>query len=130
MHAAPRAVPDSPFSIPAKFTAAHRLLRENGFNHVVRAENIADRHFKIFFVRNGQENARLGIIVGKKTLSGAADRNRVKRMIREAFRQHRVKLCKLDIVVLVRHDLPQEGGTQVGNLKMLFSQVENRCAES
>jgi ribonuclease P protein component len=130
MPAAPRVVPSSPFSIPAKFTATHRLLRENGFNHVVRAENIADRHFKIFFVRNGQENARLGMIVGKKTLSGAADRNRVKRMIREAFRQHSVKLCKLDIVVLVRHDLPQEGGTQVGNLKMLFSQVENRCAES
>lgn len=136
MHAAPRVVPDSRFSISAspsglsaKFTAAHRLLRENGFGHVIHADNIADRQFKIFFVRNGKKNARLGIIVGKKTLSGAADRNRVKRIIREAFRQHNIKLYKLDLVVMVRRAYPQECGTQAGDLKMLFSRVENRCAE-
>jgi ribonuclease P protein component len=106
------------------------LLRENGFDHAVRAGNIADRHFKVYFVRNGQENARLGIIVAKKMLPGAADRNRVKRMIREAFRQHSIKLRKLDVVVRVRHILPRECGAQAGNLEMLFSQVENRCAES
>jgi len=136
MHAAPRAVPDSQFNISAspsglsaKFSAAHRLLRENGFGHVIEAENIADRHFKIFFVRNGKKNARLGIIVGKKTLSGAADRNRVKRIIREAFRQHNIKLCKLDLVVMVRRAYSQECDTQAGDLKMLFSRIENRCAE-
>ena len=130
MHAAPRAVPNSRFSISAKFTATHRLLRENGFDHVVRAGNIADRHFKVYFVRNGQENARLGIIVGKKLLPGAADRNRVKRMIREVFRQHNIKLRKLDVVVRVRNILPGGCGAQADNLEMLFSQVENRCAES
>jgi len=132
MHAAPRAVQDSQSSLSAlsaKFTAAHRLLRENGFDHVVRAESLSDRHFKIFFARNDKKNARLGIIVGKKTLSGAADRNRVKRIIREAFRQHGIKQCKLDLVVMVRRADPQERGSQAGNLKMLFSRVGNRCAE-
>ncbi|MBI2286664.1 MAG: ribonuclease P protein component [Nitrosomonadales bacterium] len=135
-HVAPRAVPDSRFSISAlpsslsaEFTAVHRLLRKNGFDHVIRAENIADKYFKIFFVRNGERNARLGIIVAKKTLSGAADRNRVKRIIREAFRQHNIKQCKLDVVVMARHAYPLESGAQAGNLKMLFSRVENRCAE-
>jgi len=122
-------VQDSPFSLSAKFSAAHRLLRENGFDHVIRAENIADRHFKVFFVRNGQKNAKLGIIVGKKTLSGAADRNRVKRLIRETFRQHSIKLCQLDLVVMVRRAYPQGCDTRDGNLKMLFSRVENRCTE-
>ena len=129
-------MPDSRFSISAlpsslsaEFTAAHRLLRKNGFDHVIRAENIADKYFKIFFVRNDERNARLGIIVAKKTLSGAADRNRVKRIIREAFRQHNIKQCKLDVVVMARHAYPLESGAQAGNLKMLFSRVENRCAE-
>lgn len=130
MHAAPRAVRDSQSSLSAEFTVAHRLLREAGFDHVVHAENIADRHFKVFFVRNGKKNARLGMIVGKKTLPGAADRNRVKRIIREAFRQHGIKQCKLDLVVMVRRADPQECDTQTGNLKMLFSRVENKCAES
>ena len=129
MHAAPRAVQDSRFSLSGKFTVAHRLLRENGFDHVVYAENIADGCFKVFFVRNSKRNARLGIIVGKKTLPGAVDRNRAKRIIREVFRRHKVKLCKLDMVVMVRRAYPQECGAHAGNLKMLFSRVENRCAE-
>ena len=130
MHVAPKAVQNSQSSLSAKFTTAHRLLRENGFDHVVRAENISDRHFKIFFVRNCKKNARLGVIVGKKMLSGAVDRNRVKRAIRETFRQHNVKQCKLDLVVMLRRADSQEGTTQICNLKMLFSRVENRCAES
>lgn len=129
MHVAPRAVQDSQSSLSAKFTAAHRLLRENGFAHVIHAENIADRRFKVFFVRNCKKNARLGIIVGKKMLPGAADRNRAKRIIREAFRQHNIKLCKLDLVVMVRYAYSQERFTQAGNLKMLFSRIENKCAE-
>lgn len=136
MHAAPRAVPDSPSkppvspsSRPACFTAAHRLLRENGFDHVVRAASLSDRNFKVFFVHNNEKNARLGIILGKRTLSGAVDRNRVKRTIREAFRQHGIKRRKLDLVVMVRRIDPQECSTQAGNLNMLFSRVENRCAE-
>lgn len=130
MHAAPRVVQDSQSNLSAKFTAAYRLLRENGFDHVVRAESISDRHFKVFFVRNGKKNARFGIIVGKKTLALATDRNRMKRVIREVFRQHSIKLCGLDLVVMLRRNDPQEGGMQVGNLKMLFNRVESRCAES
>lgn len=130
MRVAPRVVQDSQSNLSAKFTAAHRLLREIGFDHVVRAESISDRHFKVFFVRNGKKNARFGMIVGKKTLALATDRNRMKRVIREAFRQHSIKLCGLDMVVMLRRNDPQEEGVQVGNLKMLFNRVVSRCAES
>jgi ribonuclease P protein component len=130
MRVAPRVVQDSQSNLSAKLTATHRLLRENGFDHVVRAESISDRNFKVFFVRNGKKNARFGMIVGKKTLALATDRNRMKRVIREAFRQHSIKLCGLDLVVMLRRNDPQEGGVQIGNLKMLFNRVESRCAES
>lgn len=130
MRVAPRVVQDSQCSISAKFTATHRLLREDGFDHVVRAESISDRHFRIFFVRNGKKIARLGMVVGKKTLSGAAARNRMKRAIREAFRQHSIKQCKLDLVVMVRRTDPEEDGALVRNLETLFNRVESsRCAE-
>jgi len=132
MHAVPRVVQESQYNspaFPAKFTSAHRLLRNNGFDQVVRAANVTDLRFKIFFVRNGIKNARLGIIVGKKTLSGAADRNRVKRIIREAFRQHSIKQRHLDLVVMVRRADSLVDGAQVDNLKMLLTRIENRCAE-
>lgn len=129
MHVALKVVQDSRFSLSAKFTAAHRLLRTTGFDQAVRAESIADKYFKVFFAGNGKENAKLGIIVGKKTLPCAADRNRIKRIIREAFRQHSIKLCKLDLVVMVRSAYSQENSMQIDNLKALFSRVENRCAK-
>jgi ribonuclease P protein component len=122
-------VPDSLSSITAQFAAACRLLRADGFDHVMHAENIADKHFKIFFVRNCLNNARLGIVASKKLLPNAVDRNRVKRIIREVFRHHQIKLCNLDLVVMVRRDYSRMVNTRVDSLDKLFSQVKNRCAE-
>ena len=136
MRAAPRGVPDlrsdKPVSLSclsARLPSAQRLLRKNGFNHVVHAENVADRSFKVFFVRNRKANARLGIVVGKKTLPGAVSRNRIKRIIREVFRQHSIKMCGLDLVVMVKRAYSQADDAQVGRLNMLLSRVESLCAE-
>lgn len=40
--------------------------------------------------------------MAKKRLKRAVDRNRIKRLVRESFRQHRSGLAGLDIVVLVK----------------------------
>ncbi len=124
----PEAVRDSQpsINIPAEFTVAHRLLREDRFDHVVHAENIADKYFRIFFVRNDKKNARLGIIAGKRSLPGAVQRNRVKRAIREAFRQHRIKVQQIDLVVMVRCADSQAAKSE--DLETLFSRVEEKCA--
>ena len=133
MPAVQGAVQDSRSSVAiasaATLSATQRLLREDGFDHVICAENIADKQFKIFFARNHKEHARLGIVASKRILAHAVDRNRIKRVIREAFRQHSIKAQKLDIVVMVRHAYAQEPGMRGDNLKNLFSRVENRCAE-
>ena len=132
MHAAPRVVQDSQSSITAisaKFTAAQRLLRKDGFGRVVNAESISDKKFKIFFLHNDNKIARLGIIASKKTLPNAVDRNRVKRIIREMFRQHNIKFRTLDLVVMVRRAYAQELDSRCENLETLFSRIENRCAE-
>lgn len=119
-------------TIPAGFTVAHRLLRKGGFGHVVHAENVEDKYFKVFFVRNDQKNARLGISARKKILSGAVHRNRAKRVIREAFRRHNIKACKLDVVVVVRRGYAQECAkcaTRSDGLGILFSRIKNRCVK-
>lgn len=125
----PRDEQDLQFKALTKFSSAHRLLRRNGFDHVVHAETLIYKDFKVFFVVNSNENARLGIIVGKKILSAATDRNRLKRIIRETFRHHSIKLCKLDVVVMVRRTFSKKSEMQADNLKILLTKVENRCAE-
>lgn len=129
MRVALKAAQDLQCDASSNFTVAHRLLREDGFSHVVRCESVADKQFKVFFSRNSRENAKLGIIASKKTLPSAVDRNRIKRIIREAFRQHNIKTLKLDLVVMVRRSYPLESNAQAVSLETLFGRVENRCAE-
>ncbi len=45
---------------------------------------------------------RLGMIIGKQHVRRAADRNRLRRVIRESFRHHQEKLKGLDIIVVLR----------------------------
>lgn len=122
-------MPDSRSRISAKFAAACRLLRADGFDHVIHAESTADKHFKIFFARNCLNNARLGVVASKKLLPRAVERNRVKRIIREVFRHHNIKLCNLDLVVMVRRDYSRVVNSRIDSLDKLFSQVKDRCAE-
>ncbi|MBK9161388.1 MAG: ribonuclease P protein component [Nitrosomonadales bacterium] len=121
---------NSQFSIRAKLSAAQRLLRKDGFNHVIKSENIAGSCYKVFFTRNKGKSARLGIIAGKKTIPSATNRNRAKREIRETFRQHNIRFCKLDLVVLVRPAYIQGLNKRDENLIKLFGLVENRCEKS
>ena len=44
--------------------------------------------------------ARLGLAISKKNCRHASGRNRIKRVVRESFRHHKVELTGLDIVVL------------------------------
>ena len=108
----------------------YRLLREDGFRHVIRAENIANKFFKVFFICNKRKNGRLGIISSKKFLPRAIDRNRVKRTVREAFRQHNIRACKLDVVVMMKLAYVQTLNNTIKNdsLVSLLSQLENKCA--
>lgn len=48
---------------------------------------------------------RLGLVIAKKSVRRAVDRNRVKRIARESFRLNKSKLGTLDIVVLARKGL-------------------------
>jgi len=54
---------------------------------------------------NDSGDARLGIVVGKKHCRFAHQRNRIKRLCREAFRHHRAELAGLDMVILARKNI-------------------------
>lgn len=48
---------------------------------------------------DGMNDARLGVVVGKKLLKRAVDRNRLKRIVREQFRLLRKDLPAVDLIV-------------------------------
>ena len=51
---------------------------------------------------NGLGRARLGLAVGVRAAGNAVNRNRVKRVVREAFRHIRQELPAVDLVVNAR----------------------------
>lgn len=113
----------------ASLSAGSRLLRNFGYKHVLCAEKITDKQLKIFYSKNTVENSRLGIIASKKNFSRAVDRNKIKRVIREVFRQHTIKTSGLDLVVLVKNAYSENKKVNNSKLGILFSQIENKCAD-
>ena len=57
-------------------------------------------HFLFLAKHSDQQNSRLGIVVAKKKVRRAHERNRVKRLARESFRLNQQQLDVLDIVVM------------------------------
>ena len=63
----------------------------------------ATRAFLVVWLENGGTGPRLGITVSRK-VGCAVIRNRVKRYVRESFRQMRMPLPGVDINVVARRD--------------------------
>lgn len=62
---------------------------------------------------NTLDGARLGLIVSRKAARRAVDRNRAKRLAREAFRAARASLPAVDVVLQLKNDLRQSNNATV-----------------
>jgi ribonuclease P protein component len=69
---------------------------------------LASRNFVLRAGPNKLSHARLGIIAGKKVAARAVDRNRARRLIREAFRAASAILGPHDVTIQIRSDLRSE----------------------
>ena len=85
---------------PASFPRDSRLLKPEQFERVFKENERARTDSLLVMVRpNPLGYARLGIIVAKRLMPRAVDRNRIKRCVREAFRGQRHNLPACDFVV-------------------------------
>jgi ribonuclease P protein component len=85
------------------FPRSKRILKPDEYRRVFN-ENVrsADKLFLVLARSNGLQHARLGLAVSKKQCRMAVDRNRMKRLIRESFRDNHELLVGMDLVVLSR----------------------------
>ena len=57
---------------------------------------------------NGLKQARLGLIVPKKIVATAVGRNRIKRLLREAFRLSQAELAGLDVIARLKSKVSED----------------------
>ncbi|CAH2806584.1 MAG: Ribonuclease P protein component (EC [uncultured Caballeronia sp.] len=83
----------------AAFPKAARLLKTDEFSSVFRLRPwCRSTHFVLYGKPTGNE-ARLGLVVGKKQAPRAVTRNLIKRIVRDAFRLRREQLSGFDILI-------------------------------
>jgi ribonuclease P protein component len=89
------------------FPPSLRLLRPAEFKAVFdsAAFKIGESQFLLLVRPNALNHPRLGLVIAKKKVRRSVDRNRLKRHIRESFRQHQAALPATDIIFMARQDI-------------------------
>lgn len=89
---------------PFVFPKSVRLLTSKDYSQVFDNVDIrvSSKHFLILARKSHSKNSRLGIIVAKKHVKLAVQRNRLKRLLRESFRQNKTAIAGIDFVVLAK----------------------------
>jgi ribonuclease P protein component len=111
---------------PQQLQKHSRLLNPAAFSRVFNeATPSRDKWFTVLCAENERNLARLGLAISKRHCRHATTRNRLKRIVRESFRQHQADLSGLDVVVM------SQGAASRAANRCLFASLDGhwrRCA--
>jgi ribonuclease P protein component len=111
----------------ADFSKQSRLLKKADFDKVFKKSvKVSNAHFLILIQKTSNPKSRLGLIISKKVDKRAVHRNRIKRIIRESFRNfEHIDSC--DFVVLGRSNLSMFNNSELFNsLNSLWVSAKNK----
>ncbi|MEG1479620.1 MAG: ribonuclease P protein component [Kiritimatiellia bacterium] len=92
--------------VPPLLFAPYRLPAKRYSAPFERGESMACPSLVMRYVPNGLEKSCLGVITAKKTFHLAVNRNRARRLMREAFRLERPRLVPgYDLILIGRRKL-------------------------
>ncbi|WP_205342753.1 ribonuclease P protein component [Denitrificimonas caeni] len=109
------------------FGREKRLLTPQQFKAVFdSASNKVPGKNVLLLARDNQfEHPRLGLVIGKKSVKLAVERNRIKRQIRESFRHNQDILIGVDIVIVARRGIADLSNIE---LRQQFDKMWKRLA--
>ncbi|MHB8404932.1 MAG: ribonuclease P protein component [Gammaproteobacteria bacterium] len=113
------------------FSPEARLRTPADFNRTFRiGARTSDSYFRVY-ASPGHFAARLGISVARKAVPNATARNRIKRQVRESFRNHRTILPAVDIVIQVKSlAASQDNAGLRSSLEWHWQELIKQCAAS
>jgi ribonuclease P protein component len=95
--------------VDARFGKAKRLLDAKAYTRVFDGTEgkASHKHLLLLARRNGLGGHRLGLVVAKKNVRLAVQRNRIKRITREFFRTLPPGSTGMDVVLIARRGIDQ-----------------------
>ena len=92
----------------------NKLSESTDFQRVFEQNKaLRDRYWLILYRPNQVNKARLGLVVSKKNVNKAVQRNRIKRLIRETFRHNKDELGSVDAIVLVQQGVSEKSNREL-----------------
>lgn len=115
----------------ACFTRQQRLLAPADFKRVfARACKAGNSQLTVLVRQNGLAHARLGMAISRKAIKRAVQRNLLKRLLREYFRQHHPSWPGVDLVVMAKPAAAMQSKPVLQqNIQHLFRQMTRLCAD-
>ena len=106
-----------------------RLLTARHFKAVFDSPSgkVPGKNLLLLARENGLPHPRLGLVIGKKSVKLSVQRNRLKRLMRDSFRQHQEILAGWDIVIVARKGL---GDVENPELHQHFGKLWKRLARN
>ena len=114
----------------ACFPKTARLLNAGDYKAVFDRSRykVSNRHFLFLATATNGIRPRLGLVIAKKHVPKAVNRNKLKRALREGFRLRQDGFPQLAIVVLARKDADKLARAELtSTLDALFSDLERRA---
>lgn len=89
-----------------------------------------DDLFTVISASSGQAAPRLGLAVSRKAARLAVQRNRIKRLVRQAFRTSAHRLPPVDVVVIARPGIASRSNGEIQrSISMHWKRMAKRCAK-
>jgi len=107
------------------YSRRHRYDAHGSFGVVLRSSRkVKGRLAVIHAIAGRSTDSRLGLALTRRLVPRAVDRNRIKRMAREAFRRHALKHAGVDCVVVLRGAFAASHAAAVRDeIRALFDQL-------
>lgn len=107
-----------PGKADARFPKTRRLLTAADYGGVFNGAQSKASHTYLLLLarRNDLEHHRLGLVIAKKNVRLAVQRNRIKRVAREFFRQLPPETANMDVVLLTRRGIDQLDNAELSSI--------------
>jgi len=100
------------------FNKARRLLNAQDYSRVFDGAEAkaSHKHLLLLAKRSAKPGHRLGLVIAKKNVKLAVQRNRVKRVAREFFRHLPDSEATMDVVLLARRGIDQLDNAELSTI--------------